>query len=377
MRRFTKEALPLSCSVTGTQSKVISGSQELKVKAVATHASAGSTGHRAPSINLIVVSREHARNIADLTRLILALAILCCGLGLRSASAVEPSISGKPDTAPADWFHVYKVDPGTYAISEPKYWQQNVSYLILGSRSGVLFDTGPGLYGIQQVVKQLTSLPLVVIPSHLHFDHVGRIQEFSNVALVGLPELRHQVHNGVLNETPEQYMLTEPHAFKVSRWLRDGEVLDLGGRQLTVISTPGHTPESTTLVDREHHIAFTGDLVNRMVTLCDVPGSDVRQTATSLERLIRTVPEGSVAYEAHAEKPISWGELVMLAHGARQIADGRIPNKPMCLGGLPMQRFDVGDFAFVLPSSSGTRLHPLSSATETLDWVGEACSASR
>jgi hypothetical protein len=83
-----------------------------------------------------------------------------------------------------------------------------------------------------------------------------------------------------------------------------------------------------------------------------------------------------VAYEAHAEKPITWGELVTLAHGSRQIADGRIPSKPMCLGGLPMQRFDVGAFAFVLPSSSGTRLHPLSSATETLDWVGEACSAS-
>jgi glyoxylase-like metal-dependent hydrolase (beta-lactamase superfamily II) len=356
---------------------VISGSHELKVKAVGPHASAGSKGHRDQSFDPMSFNREPARGIGDLTRLILALAILCCGLGLRSASAVEPSIPGKPDAAPADWFHVYKIDPGTYAISEPKYWQQNVSYLILGSRSGVLFDTGPGLYSIQLVVKQLTSLPLLVIPSHLHFDHVGRIKEFSNIALVGLPELRHQVYNGVLDETPEQYMLTGPHAFKVSRWLRDGEVLDLGGRQLTVVNTPGHTPESTTLVDREHQIAFTGDLVNRIVTLCDVPGSDVRQTATSLERLIQTVPEGSVAYEAHAEKPITWGELLTLAHGSRQIADGRIPSTPMCLGGLPMQRFDVGAFVFVLPSSLGTRLHPLSSATETLDWVGEACGASR
>jgi glyoxylase-like metal-dependent hydrolase (beta-lactamase superfamily II) len=322
-------------------------------------------------------NREPARNTRELASIILALVILCCGLGSQNASAAEPSVSTKSDAAPAGWFHVFKIDPRTYAISEPKYWQQNVSYLILGSRSGILFDTGPGLYSIQLVVKQLTSLPLLVIPSHLHFDHVGRIQEFSNIALVGLPELHHQVHNGVLDETPEQYMLTEPHAFKVSRWLRDGEVLDLGGRRLTVVNTPGHTPESTTLVDREHQIAFTGDLVNRLVTLCDVPGSDVRQTATSLEHVIRTLPEGSVAYEAHAEKPISWGELLMLAHGARQIADGRIPNKPMCLGGLPMQRFDVGAFAFVLPSSSGTRLHPLSSATETLDWVGEACSASQ
>lgn len=324
---------------------------------------------------MISANRESACNIRELGHRILALAILCCGFVSVSTSASEPL--AKPEVAPAGWFHVFKIAPDTYAISEPKYWQQNVSYLILGSRSGVLFDTGPGLYSIRQVVKQLTNLPLLVIPSHLHFDHVGRIQEFPNIGLINLPALRRQVERRVLNETSEQYMLTGPHAFRVSRWLLDGEILNLGGRQLEVVNTPGHTPESTSLVDREHHIAFTGDLVNRMVTLCDVPGSDVQQTAASLGHLMRIVPEGSLAYEAHAENPISWTELVTLAHGAQEIADGRIPSKPMCLGGLPMRRFDVGAFAFVLPSSSGARLRPLSSATETLDWVSEACSASR
>jgi glyoxylase-like metal-dependent hydrolase (beta-lactamase superfamily II) len=307
----------------------------------------------------------------------LVLAVLGYGFELRTAEAGENSGPVKSQAAPPGWFRILKLGPGTYAISEPKYWQQNVSYLIVGNRSGILFDTGPGLYSIRLVTKELTALPLLVIPSHLHFDHVGRIQEFSNIGLPDIPMLRQQVHAHVLAENPPQYMLTTPHAFKVSRWLRDGEQLDLGARQLTVLSTPGHTPDSVTLVDREHRLLFTGDLVNRLVTLCDVPGSDIRETARSLERIVNTVPPGSSAFEGHAEIPISWNELTMLAHGAQQISDGRLPSEPMCLGGLPMRQFAVGTFMFVLPSSPDIRLQPLTSVTQTLDWRGSACSGPR
>jgi hydroxyacylglutathione hydrolase len=310
------------------------------------------------------------------TRSAIALAFVVSGYGLelRTAHAQEDAVPTAPLAAPPGWFRILQLGPGTYAISEPKYWQQNVSYLILGRRSGVLFDTGPGLYSIRLAVNQLTALPLLVIPSHLHYDHVGRIQEFPNIGLPDLPSLRRQTHSGILAENPPQYLLTSPHAFKVSRWLRDGEQLDLGARALTVLHTPGHTPDSVTLVDRANRMLFTGDLVNRLVTLCDVPGSDVRETAGSLERLVSTARPGSSAYEGHSELPISWDELKMLAHGVRQIADGRGAATPMCLGGLPMQQFAVGTFMFVLPSDQDMRLQPLSSATQTLDLQGSACS---
>jgi glyoxylase-like metal-dependent hydrolase (beta-lactamase superfamily II) len=308
-------------------------------------------------------------------RLVIFVAVLGCGLGARIAEAAATASPPESQAAPAEWFHILKLGRGNYAISEPKYWQQNVSYLILGDHSGVLFDTGPGLYSIRQVVEKLTRLPVLVIPSHLHFDHVGRIQEFPNVALLDLPDLRHQARTGILTETPGQYMLSTSHVIRVSRWVRDGEILDLGGRRITVLSTPGHTPDSVSLVDRANQLLFTGDLVNRMVTLCDVPGSDIRETANSLERLESKAPEGSLAYEAHSEKPITWNELKMLAQGARQIAQGRLQSKSMCLGGLPMQQYTVGTFLFVLPASSDVRLQPLSSATQTLEWAGSTCNS--
>lgn len=43
------------------------------------------------------------------------------------------------------------------------------------------------------------------------------------------------------------------------RFLKDGQVIDLGGRQLEVVFTPGHTPGSTTFVDKENGYGFSGD----------------------------------------------------------------------------------------------------------------------
>jgi glyoxylase-like metal-dependent hydrolase (beta-lactamase superfamily II) len=302
------------------------------------------------------------------------LASACLALGLYASASLA---AAAPRAAPAGYFHVYTLDAQTYVISEPKYWQENVSYLLLGTREALLFDTGPGIYSIRSVVRSLTTLPVMVIPSHLHFDHVGDLQEFDNVRLLDTPALRAQVHAGYFTEPPSQYLLRGPKRFRVSGWIRDGQIIDLGGRFIQLLSTPGHTPDSVSLIDASHRQLFTGDIVNRIVSLVDVPGSDIHAMAASLQRLLALAPPGSPAYEAHSEMPLQPGELALLAAGIADIAAGRAVSKPMCLGGIPMLRYDVGAFPIVLPSASGATLAPLGSATETLDWLGGACPASK
>src|SRR5262245_46668854 len=63
------------------------------------------------------------------------------------------------------WFEVYKVAPGTFAIYEPHQAEEIISYLIVGTRRAVLFDTGMGISSIRTVVGQLTSSPVVVLNS--------------------------------------------------------------------------------------------------------------------------------------------------------------------------------------------------------------------
>ena len=71
------------------------------------------------------------------------------------------------------WFEVYKVASGVFAIYEPHQAEETISYLIVGTKQALLFDTGMGIGDIHKVVRQLTSRPIVVLNSHTHNDHVG------------------------------------------------------------------------------------------------------------------------------------------------------------------------------------------------------------
>lgn len=277
--------------------------------------------------------------------------------------------------APADWFHIIQLDASTYAISEPKYTQKNVSYLLVGTRSALLFDTGPGVYSIHDVAHKLTHLPVLVLPSHLHFDHVGRIEEFSTIALVSTPELRRQAANDVLSESTEQYLLPGKHEFRVSRWLSAGETLDLGEHRITILSTPGHTPDSVSLVDSDRHRIFTGDLLNRNFTLANVPGSDIHRMAESAARIARIASGGSTVYEGHSERPITADEFKRASERFAAIASGRGEWHPVCLDGVPAREYGTGDFIVVTPAESGQRLKPFKSLTAEIDWQEKPCAS--
>src|SRR5713101_7496187 len=76
------------------------------------------------------------------------------------------------------WFEVYKVAPATFALYEPHQSEETISYLIVGTKQALLFDTGMGIGNIKAIVARLTSRPIVVLNSHSHDDHVGDNWQF-------------------------------------------------------------------------------------------------------------------------------------------------------------------------------------------------------
>ena len=86
--------------------------------------------------------------------------------------ALERVLANEP------WFEVYKVAPAVFAIYEPHQAEETISYLIVGHKQAVLFDTGMGIDNIRNVVSRLTSRPVVVLNSHTHDDHVGGNWQF-------------------------------------------------------------------------------------------------------------------------------------------------------------------------------------------------------
>src|SRR5205823_8535010 len=101
--------------------------------------------------------------------------------------------------------------------------------------------------------------------SHLHFDHLGGVGPFRRVAMLDLPATRRDVANGRF--TPGRYEYLgfvdgrDPPSPTVTQWLAPGATIDLGGRTLRVLSTPGHTPTSAALWDASGRRLFIGDYI--------------------------------------------------------------------------------------------------------------------
>ena len=217
-----------------------------------------------------------------------------------------------------DYFIVETIDAATFAIGEPRYYQANYSYLIVGAQRAVLFDAGTGNRDIVPVVRSLTSVPVTVIPSNLHFDHVGALGRFNHTALVDLPSLRSRAdaNDGTLALGRYEFLgfadgRTAPR-FAVDAWWFPGTDIDLGGRHLKVLHTPGHTPSSASLYDAERHWLFAGDLIYPGKLYAFLPGASRRDYLKTTRRLLAMLDPETRIYTAHvADNPIIFAAPVL------------------------------------------------------------------
>lgn len=261
----------------------------------------------------------------------------------------EPAVLPKPD-APVigrwvdDYFVVQEIDPATFAIGEPRYYQGNYSYLLLGSARAVLFDAGTGTRDIVPVVRSLTLLPITVIPSHLHFDHVGALGRFDRTALLDVPSLRARVQGSRLTLQRYEFLgfwdgLPEP-TFRVDEWWAAGTTVDLGGRPLQLLATPGHTPTSVSLYDAQRHQLFVGDFVYPGHLYAFLPGASRSAYLETTKRLLSTIDPQTVIYAAHMAGPpapiraptLAVADLRALQATLIALQQGRL--EPIASGGL-------------------------------------------
>lgn len=176
---------------------------------------------------------------------------------------------------PDPWFEVYRIRPGVFAIYEPKQAEEVISYLIVGQKRALLFDTGMGISNIRKLAEGLTSLPLNVLNSHTHNDHVGGNWLFTSQETYGMDtpftradakgssaDAQAELAPGQLCGALPKHFDAKSYStrpFQIGHWLHDGDSIDLGGRVLQVIAAPGHTPDSIALRDRQNGLLFTGD----------------------------------------------------------------------------------------------------------------------
>jgi len=260
------------------------------------------------------------------------------------------------------WFEVYKVAPAVFAIYEPHQSEEVISYLIVGHKQALLFDTGMGIASIRKVVSQLTSRPVVVLNSHTHDDHVGGNWEFPFVygmdtsftranAKGSREDAQAEIAPGeICGELPKKFdaKTYATKSWKISLAIRDGFKINLGARTLEVISTPGHTPDAISLIDRENGLLFTGDTYYPAPIWLYRPETDFDAYAKSTMRLAALAPQVKLVLGAHNIPFASPAVLTDLVNAFADFRAGKAQCKPQ---GAGKKLCAVNDFRFLVRDS--------------------------
>lgn len=242
-------------------------------------------------------------------------------------------------------WRVEKMAADTWAIGEPASDPDNYAYLLVGTRRALLIDSGATRnHDIRRAVAGLTALPVTVVPSHLHYDHTNGLDFLPNVALIDLPETRDRADGNHVRLGRYQYEGWSPAQFTVTQWIKSGEVIDLGGRSVTVFSTPGHTTNSVSIWEPAGKRVYTGDFLYPTTLYAFAPDSSLSTYVATIDRLLAVLPPDTRLYGAHCcrndappQAPwLSTGDLEDTRSAIKRIQAGELEGR-----GFIIRRFPV------------------------------------
>jgi glyoxylase-like metal-dependent hydrolase (beta-lactamase superfamily II) len=242
------------------------------------------------------------------------------------------------------WFEIYKIRPGVFAIYEPHQAEEVISYLIVGTKQALLFDTGMGIANIQKVVRQLTAKPVVVLNSHTHNDHVGGNYLFPYIFGMDTAFTRQNAKGSRdaaqedlgagmrCGELPKGFDgkadATKP--WHISLFVHDGFNINLGaGHTLEIIATTGHTPDAICLLDRENGLLFTGDTYYPGPIWLFRPETDLDAYVTSVKKLAALQPQIKIVLGAHNVPVADPSVLGKLPTAIEDVRAGKVEGKPL------------------------------------------------
>ena len=165
-----------------------------------------------------------------------------------------------------------QIDEHTWIGNGHRCYNESL-YLVEGSKRAVLIDAGTYIPDLDKIVAKITSKPVTLLLTHGHGDHVGGAGAFPEVYLC---EADKQLFSwNVRSYNGEIKLLTE------------GQIIDLGGRKLEVVFTPGHTQGSVTFFDKANHYGFSGDAFGSTNLLVFTYLSNVVASAAKVEKYIK------------------------------------------------------------------------------------------
>ena len=238
------------------------------------------------------------------------------------------------------WYSVYRIHEWLYALYEDGQYDEALTYLVIGEYRAAVIDGGTGIGRLDKLVEELTDKPYFLLLTHTHNDHIGGCKHFKEIAVFDDAMSRESSANGLgrdkMGEMLEIGAVIKPYPddfdpenfyappYYVTHWLKEGETIDLGGRSLEVLYTPGHSSDHICLLDREARYLYTGDIYYTGGVTSYLPGGDHDAFIESCGRLVDLMGEYDWLMPAHNEPLVEKEQMREMYEAAKGIRDSTI-----------------------------------------------------
>jgi glyoxylase-like metal-dependent hydrolase (beta-lactamase superfamily II) len=189
-------------------------------------------------------------------------------------------------------------------------------------------------------VQTITSLPCIVLNTHHHWDHCGANALFDEIGIHHLEAdpLAEEQNLGWMRRAMQAATARavlppgfDPNTYRVlptraTRTLDDGDTIDLGGRTLQALHTPGHSPGHVAYLDRDSGMLFTGDTAYAGPVIACFEGSDPTALVESTKRLA-ALPGVTTVCPGHNEIITDENWLTRLAECVEAAVAGKVAGR--------------------------------------------------
>lgn len=195
-------------------------------------------------------------------------------------------------------------------------------YVLIGTESAAIIDTGYGSFNLYEAVRKLTDKPLITLCTHGHPDHILGAHFFDEIHLnyrdIPVARLYGTGYKlEVKRHMQERFRMCDT---QIEQWVQaglpktapldHGMVFNLGGYSLEAVDLCGHTHGSIGLVCKEARILFSGDGVIERAWLHLPESAGIRRYYETIGKLRRREQEFDQIYTGHknAHKPVGFLE---------------------------------------------------------------------
>jgi glyoxylase-like metal-dependent hydrolase (beta-lactamase superfamily II) len=215
------------------------------------------------------------------------------------------------------FFKAEEIMPRVWKIQYDFVSEENTpvyAYLMEGRDYALVIDTMLGYGNLRAFCETLTDKPMKLVNTHFHLDHIGGNYDFDTCYIHPLdipymyndhPASKEQLLERAKKAARPEYAdlltaddFTPEHPIKVYP-VFDGDIFDLGDRQIEVIEVGGHSPGSIVLLDRKLRVVYSGDACNGNTLLGFGVSLSIEEYLENLLRLKKFQPEFDMMYGGH------------------------------------------------------------------------------